>query len=111
MVSCRRESVRDTCDLEMDARSAFLRGVNGKQELFHIRFSRSRNSLMKLAVRLLQDDGDAEQAVHNCRLSALRGLPEFKTEGAFRSWLFRILITEALLLLHERKANAATVGD
>jgi DNA-directed RNA polymerase specialized sigma24 family protein len=107
VVNCRRESVRLTCDREMDGYSPFLQGINGNQELFRIRFSRSRNSLLKLAVRLLQDDGDAQQAVHNCRLSAVRDLPEFKSEGAFRSWLFRILITEAVLLLNERKDNMA----
>ena len=91
VVSCRRES----------------KGISENQELLHIRFSRCRSSLFKLAVRLLQDDGDAQRAVHNCRVSALRGSPDFKSEGAFRSWLFRILIAEAALLLNGRKANSA----
>jgi DNA-directed RNA polymerase specialized sigma24 family protein len=111
VVNGRRESVGLTCDLEMDAYSPFREGINGNQELFRNRFSRSRNSLLKLAVRLLHHHGDAQQAVHNCRLSAARDVPEFKTEGAFRSWLFRILITEAVLLLNRRKANAAVADQ
>jgi DNA-directed RNA polymerase specialized sigma24 family protein len=44
----------------------------------------------------------AASAVRNCRLKASRNLPTFETEGAFRSWALRLLISEALSILHQR---------
>jgi len=36
-----------------------------------------------------------EEALENCRLAAFQNVRQFESEGAFRSWLFRILIDEA----------------
>jgi len=43
--------------------------------------------------------------VGRCFLKACGDPQEFEYEGAFRSWLVRILIDEALLILVERKRD------
>jgi DNA-directed RNA polymerase specialized sigma24 family protein len=63
---------------------------------FSQRFSRSYGLLNFIACRVLGDEGKALVAIQNCHRAASRNPPHFEYEGAFRSWLVRILIDEAL---------------
>jgi DNA-directed RNA polymerase specialized sigma24 family protein len=79
--------------------------------VFHARFSRSRALLHFIACRVLGSSGGAENAVQACWLRASRYPPKFECEGAFRSWLLRILIDEALALLRARNQNRTAPGN
>ena len=70
--------------------------------VFEARFSRCREMLHFLACRVLGSPEQAQEVVENCRVTASRNPPTFKYEGAFRSWLVRILIDEALAILRQR---------
>lgn len=61
-----------------------------------------RSLLYFTAYRLLGDECEADQAVDRCLFAISRSAPSFDNEGAFRSWLIRLLIDEALLVLHDR---------
>jgi len=63
-----------------------------------------RGLLYFVASRVLEDRQGAEEAVENCLLAAIRNPPTFDSEGAFRSWLIRILIDEALQILHQERS-------
>lgn|ERR1700722_19909536 len=69
---------------------------------FASRFLPYRPLLYSLARRLLGDKPGAENALENCWRRASRNQPKFKYEGAFRSWLARVLIDEALAI-HRKK--------
>jgi DNA-directed RNA polymerase specialized sigma24 family protein len=76
---------------------------------FSQQFSRCRELLYFIALRILNCAEEAEVAVRNCRLTASRNLQRFQSEGAFKSWLVRILIDEATLLRsRESKSTAAS---
>jgi DNA-directed RNA polymerase specialized sigma24 family protein len=68
--------------------------------VFNDRFARSRSLLHFTACRILGCPAEAELAVRNCWRRASRNPPEFRHDGAFRSWLVRLLIDEALAILH-----------
>jgi hypothetical protein len=68
--------------------------------VFNDRFARSRSLLHFTACRVLGDPERAELAVRNCWRRASRNPPGFRHDGAFRSWLVRLLIDEALAILH-----------
>jgi DNA-directed RNA polymerase specialized sigma24 family protein len=68
-------------------------------ESFDILFSRYRRALSLVAYRVLGNHEDAEDAVQNCLRTAADKVPWFEHEGAFRCWLVRVLIDEAVLLL------------
>jgi DNA-directed RNA polymerase specialized sigma24 family protein len=68
-------------------------------ESFDEWFSRCHGSLHFTACRVLGDLEGAELAVQNCWLAASRNPPTFDREGAFRSWLLRVLIDEASAIL------------
>ena len=73
--------------------------------VFDTQFSRWRGLLYFIACRVLDDRDEAEEAVQNCLLSATAHPPTFESQGAFRSWLLRILIDEALVILRQKKAH------
>jgi DNA-directed RNA polymerase specialized sigma24 family protein len=76
------------------------------QSTFELQFSHSCELLHFIARRILNCVQEAEEAVKNCRLKASRNPPEFSSEGAFKSWLVRILIDEATLLLRRKQSDS-----
>ena len=73
---------------------------------FYVRASRYRGLLHFVANRVLSNPDKADIAVENSLLAAVRLLKPFDTEGAFRRWLVRIAIDEALAILHGRSVPA-----
>jgi len=68
----------------------------------YVRASRYRRLLHSVAHRVLGNPDKAAIAVDNCLFSASNRVTAFDCEGAFRSWLVRIAIDEALAILHGR---------
>ncbi len=69
---------------------------------FYVRASRYRGLLHFVAYRVLGNPDRADIAVENCLFSASHRVAAFDCEGAFRSWLVRIAIDQALAILHGR---------
>jgi DNA-directed RNA polymerase specialized sigma24 family protein len=63
-----------------------------------------------LAFRVLGSPERADDVVENCRMTASQNPPAFEYEGAFRSWLVRILIDEALVIVRQRENDGIKVG-
>ena len=83
---------------------------NGAQEhptIFAARFARCRGLLRFIAFRVLGSNKEAENALQCCWLTASCNPPKFEYEGAFRSWLLRILIDEALIILREKEQSTS----
>ena len=77
--------------------------TNGQEEdaaVFHARFWRCHRVLHFLACRVLGGPEHADDAVENCWLTASQTPSRFENDGAFRGWLVRILIDEALAIRH-----------
>ena len=66
--------------------------------VFHARFRRFYRLQHFIACRVLGGPERADDAIENCWLRASRNSPQFKYKGAFRSWLIRVLIDEALAI-------------
>ncbi|HTC76345.1 MAG TPA: hypothetical protein VK684_12270 [Edaphobacter sp.] len=97
------ESV-EPADLPVGSRHLKPDGVSGEetQSTFELQFYSCREMLHFIACRILTSVDVAETAVKNCHLTASRNPPRFQNEGAFKSWLVRILIDEATLLLRRK---------
>jgi DNA-directed RNA polymerase specialized sigma24 family protein len=66
-------------------------------------FSRRQETLQYIACRVLADSELAARAIQNCWLKASSALGGFESESAFGSWVLRLLISEALAILHGTK--------
>jgi len=61
---------------------------------------RSQKTLHYIARQILGSSELAASAVERCHSRALEDSPRFECEGPFRSWIFRVLINEALSIIH-----------
>ena len=69
----------------------------------YVRAARYRRLLYFVAERVLGNADRAAIAVENCLYSAAQNVTAFDREGAFRSWLVRLAMDEALAILHGRR--------
>ena len=84
--------------------------MRGKQcDTTDMWFSRFHKTLHFIACRILADSRMAECAVENCRIKASRNLHEFEEDGAFGSWILRLLIHEALSILYPDRAEGIEI--
>jgi len=63
-----------------------------------------------LALRMLNNEQDAEDVLQETYLKAYRALPGFEYRSSLYTWLFRIAANEALMSLRKRK-NAGLVVE
>jgi DNA-directed RNA polymerase specialized sigma24 family protein len=95
--------VRSTLNLKLHSDEAIpVSRVWVDNRRSYVRASRYRRLLHSLAHRVLGNPDRADIAVENCLFSASHRVTAFDCEGAFRSWLVRIAIDEALVILHGR---------
>ncbi len=96
--------VRSTLNLKLHSDEAIpvSRVLADNRRSSYVRASRYRPLLQSVADRVLDNPEGAAIAVENCLFSASLHVPAFDCEGAFRSWLVRIAIDEALAILHGR---------
>ncbi len=90
-------------ELRSDDEDATPGNSQSNLEALDVLLSRYRRTLSLVAHRILGNQHLAEDAVQRCLLSASRNVPQFESEGAFRSWLVKVLIDEALHILHDRE--------
>jgi RNA polymerase sigma-70 factor (ECF subfamily) len=93
-------------ELREDDGHLISKSLSGDREASNVLLSRYRQLLYRLAHRVLRNHEDCEDAVQNCLLLAFSKLSAFKHEGAFRSWLARILFNEAVSILRQRRHQA-----
>ena len=92
-------------DLRPDDSVLLSSALRGDEEALNELFSRYYRFLYFLACRVLGGREDAQDVVQNCLLRAVRNLQQFNNDGAFRSWLTRILVNEAISLLRKRRSR------
>jgi len=74
--------------------------------VFVERFWKWRDSLYVVACRVLRDPSAATDVVERCFRKASPRPPKFASDGAFGSWLLRILLDEAKRELTARRPAA-----
>lgn len=78
--------------LKRGDRAEFVRLVDG-----------SASGIHRLALRMLGNEQDAEDVLQNTFLKALQSLPGFEGRSSLNTWLYRIAINEALMLVRRRR--------
>ena len=76
---------------------------SGNSEAFGELYQRYHRRLYATAFRILHNREDAEDAVQQSFQHALANLSRFREDARFPTWLTRIVINEALLLIRYRR--------
>jgi RNA polymerase sigma-70 factor (ECF subfamily) len=84
-----------------------LRAQAGEQKAFDALVCKYRERVMTLSMRYTRNHADAEDAVQNTFLKAYAGLPHFRGDASFYSWLHRIAINSAKTVLSLRTRDAS----
>jgi len=71
------------------------RAAAGEAGAFHALVDRHAQRLFRLAVSLVGNAVDAEDVLQETFIGALRGLRSFEGRSSVRTWLSRILVTQA----------------
>lgn len=91
---------------------ATLRNDDWEAAEFAAVYAEHARAIYYLALRILGDPAQAEDATHDVFLKAFRKFGEFRGEAAVRTWLYRIAINHCRNLLQSWHARSmVTEGD
>jgi RNA polymerase sigma-70 factor, ECF subfamily len=88
-----------------DERWLVARAKSGHADAFGELYERQKLKAYRTAVRILRNQQDAEDAVQRAFQRALMNLQQFREDATFSTWLTRITINEALMLLRQRRTR------
>jgi RNA polymerase sigma-70 factor (ECF subfamily) len=72
---------------------------------------RYENKLYRLAMRFVRNETDAQEILQDAFLSAWRNLPSFEGRAQFGSWMYRVTVNAALMLLRSRNRHPEVTVD
>jgi RNA polymerase sigma-70 factor, ECF subfamily len=86
--------------------------ARGKDEAaFEELVSRYEDKLYRLAMRFVRNETDAQEILQDAFLSAWRNLPTFEGRAQFGSWMYRVTVNAALMLLRSRNRHPQVAVD
>ena len=83
--------------------------VRGNNAAFETLFERYQQKMFHVALSRLQNPEDAEDAVQQAFQQAFVHLKSFQGQSRFSTWLTRIAINEALMLLRKRRPGHLSI--
>jgi len=86
-----------------DERALVAQAKAGSSRAFGELYERHRLKLYRSILRMLRNPQDAEDAVQRSFQRAFTNLNRFRGDSAFSTWMTRIAINEALMLLRQRR--------
>ena len=94
-----------------DERFLVAEAKSGCSNAFAELYERLRPKIYRTAFRILRNEADAEDASQRTFQCAFTKLDRFRGDSAFSTWLTRIAINEALMMLRQRRANRHLFGN
>ena len=79
------------------------RVCHGEREAFAALVDRYKTRIFHTALRLLRNREDAEEAAQDTFVRAYRGLPHFRAEASFSTWIYKICYNVCLNYLARKK--------
>ena len=80
-----------------------MRAQWGEQDAFRVLVERYQNLVYTLALRMTDNADDASDVAQEAFLKAWKGLPRFRMDAKFSSWLYRLTVNAATDLLRRRQ--------
>ena len=84
---------------------------SGDRAAFAALVERYSERIYRLALKILGDAQDAEDVLQETFIKALRALPSFEGRSSLSTWLHRIAVNEALMLVRKRKPESISIDQ
>ena len=92
----------------VDERLLVAEAKSGRSSAFGELYERHRPKIYRTTLRILRNREDAEDAAQRSFQRAFINLARFREDSTFLTWVTRIAINEALLLLRRRRVSRAS---
>ncbi|HLI71478.1 MAG TPA: sigma-70 family RNA polymerase sigma factor [Ktedonobacteraceae bacterium] len=92
-----------SASIEQDDAQLVTASKNGDQDAFSLLVQRYQRRVFNLVFRMLQNYEEASEITQEAFLAAWQGLPSFRGEARFSTWLYRIAYNCALKQLGQRR--------
>ncbi|MDO8969613.1 MAG: sigma-70 family RNA polymerase sigma factor [Saprospiraceae bacterium] len=83
----------------------------GDREAFARLVDETSAHIYRVALQILGDDQDAEDVLQETYIKAFRALPDFEGRSSLTTWLYRIAVNEALMLVRKRKPQPISIEE
>ena len=91
--------------------SEFLAALqNGDRQAFARLVDETSTQIYRTARQILGDEQDAEDVLQETYMKAFKALPTFEGRSSLSTWLHRIAVNEALMLIRKRKTPCGFFG-
>src|SRR5277367_5654101 len=97
-------ALRDECE-RLDERSLVKAAKYGESVAFDVLCERLSPRILRSLLRITKNCEDAEDALQDSFLSAFVHISEFDGRSAFSTWLTRIAINSALMILRKKRTS------
>ncbi len=87
------------------------RAQSGQLDAFEELVRRHRLATYRVALRMLGDESDAEDATQDAFVQAWRNLGGFRADAAFSTWMYRIVTNRCLNMLRARRRTEPLPDD
>jgi RNA polymerase sigma factor (sigma-70 family) len=77
--------------------------IDGDAASFSYLVTQYKDLAFAIAIRILQNEQDAEEAVQDAFVQAFRKIKSFRGESRFSTWLYRIVVNHSLTRARKRK--------
>ena len=91
----------------MDELRTVARAKQGDADAFALLVQTYETSVYRLALRMCGNAHDAEEVAQEAFMAAWKGLPSFRGESKFSSWLYQLTTNEAINFLRKEKRHRA----
>lgn len=82
---------------------------SGDRQEFALLVDRYSGPVYRAALRMLNDEQDAEDVLQETFLKAMRGISSFEGRSHISTWLYRIAMNEALMMLRKKKGGVVSI--
>ena len=87
------------------------RAQAGRLDAFEELVRRHRLGTYRVALRMLGDESDAEDATQDAFVQAWRNLAGFRADAAFSTWMYRVVTNRCLNMLRARRRTEPLPDD
>jgi RNA polymerase sigma-70 factor, ECF subfamily len=96
----------ETADIQqLDDRGLVTAVKRGHAQAFRVLFERNNQRILRAAYRITHDQQDAEDALQDSFLRAYLHIKDFDGRSSFSTWLTRIAINSALMILRKKRTS------
>lgn len=84
---------------------------HGDREAFANLVEMTSDRIYRLALKMVANEQDAEDILQDTYIKAFRSLAGFEGKSSISTWLYRIAVNEALMMLRKKQPQFVPIGE